>query len=508
MLLACILLAVGFRIVALDHLPGINGDEAYNGTKAVMSMRGGEISLRTGSGLLPDPLSLVLSWGVHALFGISFWVLRLPVVLWGILTIAVVFLTARRIWGPQVALTCAALTSTLPTHIVYSRFFWEPSQSPLVCTLWLFAALTRRLWLVLALGALAVIVHPTNAFLLPLVVAPFLDFRELNARLKTASRVRRLAVKIGIPACLGTSLVLVLLLYGRDHRLFDRFHDAWTHLTSLASWGEFVDKYPGLLDGSTVYQYLVGPLSASAHALHRLGFVLFWVVPVALGLYLGDRKLRILAASLLAALVVFLGIAGPGAVSPTVERYALWMTVPHVLIVALAWEAIAQDLRRPWVSHAAALVVCAVFLASFSVQYFDRLRVSNSVTENAFATAQVEPKQQAFAIIEKHIRPGAHPRILAEDWWTYWALKYLSLGSRKAHYQVSILDASWDNRFPRDFTLSSRPVESPDVFLVGYVGGSLERTARERWPKLKREVVSGYGNRSVLAVLGVGLENH
>jgi hypothetical protein len=267
-----------------------------------------------------------------------------------------------------------------------------------------------------------------------------------------------------------------------------------------------VSKYPGLVDGTTVYQYIVGPLSATTLTLHRAGFVLLWVIPVGFALYLGDRKLRIFTASLLAALVAFLGIAGPDAVSPSVERYALWMTVPHILIGALAWETIAQHLRKPWAAHAVALLVCTAFLASFSIQYFYRLRASNSVTENAFATAGIEPKQQAFAVIEEHVRPGTHPRILAEDWWTYWAVKYLSLGSVKAKYEVSIFDAGWDSRFPRDFTLPEKPVESPDVFLVGYVGGALESTVRDRWPEFKSTNVIGYGDRSVLAVMGLGLQ--
>jgi hypothetical protein len=505
MLLACIALGAVYRIVALGHLPGINGDEAYLGTKAMMSMSGGEISLRTGSGLLADPFSLTLSWIVHALFGVSFWTLRLPVVICGILTIAVIFIVARQIWGPKVALTCAALASALPTHIVYSRFFWEPSQSPLVCTLWLYAAMTRRIWLVLLLGCLAAVVHPTNAFMLPIVVSPFLQFAEVRAWLGTRSRTRRLAVKIGVLVCIGASLILVLLLYGKNPQFVDRLRGAQDRVTSAANWWEFATKYPGLMDGSTMYEYIVGPLSARARTLHRLGFVLLWAVPVVLSLCLGNRKLLYFVGSLVVSLVIFFAIAGPGAVSPNSERYALWMTVPHLLIGAIAWEHIAQRLQRPWTAHATAWLVCCALLASFSVQYFHRLHVSNSVTENAFATADVEPKQQAFALIEKHVQQDGLPRILAEDWWTYWALKYLSLGSHKAHYEVSILDTNWDTRFPRDFTLAPKPVNSANVFLVGYVGGALDGAVQSRWPMMQRKVISGYGARPVLAVFGLGL---
>ena len=82
---ALIAASIGLRLVGLGHLPGINGDEAYLGTKVVLFLRGEDISLLTGTSLPPDPISFLLSALLHALGPISFVTLRLPSVISGAL---------------------------------------------------------------------------------------------------------------------------------------------------------------------------------------------------------------------------------------------------------------------------------------------------------------------------------------------------------------------------------------------------------------------------------------
>src|SRR5262245_54113061 len=98
-LLACIGAAVFFRFRALDHLPGINGDEAYLGTKSWLTLHGVSMPLRTNSGMIPDPISLGLSWLVHLFVDPSPWALRLPVAIVGVLTIVAAYFIVRRLWG-------------------------------------------------------------------------------------------------------------------------------------------------------------------------------------------------------------------------------------------------------------------------------------------------------------------------------------------------------------------------------------------------------------------------
>ena len=183
-LVVCVAIGVFFRFDALDHLPGINGDEAELGVKSWLTLHGQSMQLRTSSGTIPDPISLGLSWIVHLVVDPSPWALRLPAAIVGVATILAAFLIARRRWGRDVGVAAAALTACLPPLVMYSRFLWEPSQSPLACALWLFAAYSGSVFGFALAGTLAILVHPTNIFLLPMVTLVMLMGTDWRARIR------------------------------------------------------------------------------------------------------------------------------------------------------------------------------------------------------------------------------------------------------------------------------------------------------------------------------------
>jgi hypothetical protein len=193
-------------------------------------------------------------------------------------------------------------------------------------------------------------------------------------------------------------------------------------------------------------------------------------------------------------------VAGPQALVPNSERYALWMLTPHCLVTAVAWHHVALHLRQQkWLSLAAALT-CGAWLLSFQYQYFLEILLHNSVTENAFATGPTEPKQAAFEAIVQQQRDRRVTRIYTEDWWTYWALKYLSL-AREEIFEVTILDTPWSHRYPVDFLLSPLDERTTRAFYVGYATGDLVRRIGERNPSMQRIDIAGYANRKILTVL-------
>ncbi|MGE5786771.1 MAG: glycosyltransferase family 39 protein, partial [Myxococcales bacterium] len=139
MVLLGVVIAVSllFRVVGLNHLPGINGDEGYLGVKIVLFLRGEPISMKTGTDLYGDPISFVISGALHSLFGVSFWTLRLTTVITGTLNVILLYWCLRRLLGGAVASVTAAITACMPLALAYSRFFWERSQSLLVLSSWL-----------------------------------------------------------------------------------------------------------------------------------------------------------------------------------------------------------------------------------------------------------------------------------------------------------------------------------------------------------------------------------
>lgn len=493
-----------FRVVGLDHLPGVNGDEGYLGVKVVLFLRGDPISLKTGTDLYGDPISLGISCLLHSLFGISFWTLRLTTVLTGVLNVWLLYACARRFYGGAVASVTAAIAACMPTAIAYSRFFWEPSQSPLVASAWLYAALSRRIGLTIVLGALAIVVHPTNVFLSPVIFIPYLQhFAHLIRQHREGAPTGRMTplTKGLLTAIPLFSVLLVLAQLYHDHsRVLDAVAKIGDRITNEESFREFLGHYPGLFTGGTVYAYIVRPLTVSEKSWFDAAFLALFVLPVLLSIILDWRKLSGLVLGLLLALGAFYLIAGPEAIAPNSERYALWMISPHCLIAAIAWQHLAgRCTKQHWLTWFTAMA-CGAWLLTFYTHYFRQLMQTNSETELAFGTGSREPKQLAIETILRQSHDQRLTRIYTEDWWTYWALKYLALGEPEA-IEVTIYEQGWDRRFPVDFLLDPLDETKTRAFYVGYTGGSLVRKLSNEKHGLHRIDIEGFGGKRLITVL-------
>jgi 4-amino-4-deoxy-L-arabinose transferase-like glycosyltransferase len=159
------------RTAEITSVPGINGDEAFTAAKALLWLRGEPMSLRTGSGLFPDPVSFGQLVGLHLLWSPSLWLIRAPAVLSGLASVAIAFYLGRRLWGTRTAIALAVLFACLPAHLAYARLGWEPADTPLAAVLVLTSALLWHWSATLALFVLALLVHPTNVFLGPIALA-------------------------------------------------------------------------------------------------------------------------------------------------------------------------------------------------------------------------------------------------------------------------------------------------------------------------------------------------
>jgi hypothetical protein len=462
LLVSCIAVAIAFRVAAIDHIPGINGDEAYLGTQAYLLLHGGGMTLLTGSGLLPDPISLALSALLHLVMRPSVMALRLPTVLIGAATIGVAYDLSRRLWGREVALLAAAFVAVLPAHIAYSRFFWEPSQSPFVCMLWLYAACARKPIAMFALALLAVMIHPTNIFLAPVIAV-------LCCGQVTTWRRREWLF--------GAGSAVLLLLY---------LHEVPRAAAAVNHTLAFVTTYPGVVTGASVYAYIVGALSPAVWTAHRLAYLAFFCAPVAVSLVRDRARVGAAVVGLLAALAIFYGVAGAGAVMPHTERYAMWMTIPHCLIAAIA---LAHVCGEKW-AKAAAAAICAFGLFDFQQHYFARFTAENSTSHKTFLSGPVEPKESAVAWIAAHHDPARAVRVICDDWWSYYPIKYLSL-AQPERWQVTIPDQAWSSLYPRDFIL---PESNVQTFWVS----SAERPATHQ--EALQERISGYAGRAILDV--------
>jgi 4-amino-4-deoxy-L-arabinose transferase-like glycosyltransferase len=125
------LLALLLRVAALDRVPyTLGGDEAWHGLLA-RQVLAGELRNPFTMGYMSMPTLFYwpLSWSLW-LVGNGVTGLRLPAVLVGTVTVPVLYLFARELWGRRTALLSALFLACYDYHIHYSRLgannVWDP----------------------------------------------------------------------------------------------------------------------------------------------------------------------------------------------------------------------------------------------------------------------------------------------------------------------------------------------------------------------------------------------
>src|SRR5688500_10239541 len=121
--------AVGMRIWQLDHVPGINGDEAWYGIQAMRLLNGEAVAWQTPTNNVLNPLFFVPLTALHMIASPSAALLRWPSALSGILALVLNYVLCRRTFDRPTALVTTVLLAVLPVNIAYSRFGWDTSQT-------------------------------------------------------------------------------------------------------------------------------------------------------------------------------------------------------------------------------------------------------------------------------------------------------------------------------------------------------------------------------------------
>ncbi len=422
------LLALWFRFRSLGNIPGLNGDEAWYGVTAWGIVHHGQVTIRTPTGNTLNPLLFGPLLLLHACFKPSIVLLRGVAAASGLLALGLNWWLCRRLFDRPTAIISTLVLALLPIDIAYSRFAWDASQSLLVTLpVWYFSLAAVRFparqgrYTAAAIVALlaAVVVHPTNVFT-AVVLAASLAARWRQFRIDP----RRLTVL----ALAALSLTLWGVYLVRMHSNVGG-EGPIGHLVQLLHPGggpSFAVLYANLFSGETAYVYISG-----AHSwLHwGAGSLLVWGVLLAAAWRLwqqGNAADRVLVAGWLLQLAAFLLLAGPEAMAPGQERYAICLIAPAVILAARGaalWWSDAGRLRTPAI--ALALAAAWFVAADFHRHYFGFIEQTGGQAHLAFRTAAVEPKQAALDYILKHRAAGV-TWIVADGWWSYWPLRYLS----------------------------------------------------------------------------------
>lgn len=479
--------AIALRAWGLGHLPGINGDEAWFGVQ-MQELRSGQPAWRTPTGNPLNPFHAGPVFLLQLFFEPRFWILRLPALLTGIALPPLTFLLVRRVCDETTGLLAAILAAGLPVNVVYSRLGWDPSQSALAALLVLFCAARRSAWGLAAALLVAVVVHPTNVFLVPVALCVMVGAVLGEADGERRERWRALAP---LAAVVLPAVAFVLLASRGGARAF---RGVFERLFDAGAWAQLALGSSRLLSGVSVYEFVAGPLGPAATLAHDVGAaaLLLSVLPAGIWLLWRRRDWRSLAwpVGLLLGLVVFFVVAGPSRFEPRRTRHVLWLVTPATLAFAVCARALLPGSRARRAGLAAALVLAAACLASAARYVLVSVIETGGEAALAFRTAAVEPKARALDIVLRDARGAA--TILAEDWWLFWPLRYRAA----AHEGVSV----WAMRFEghRD---DVRQVLESGGYAVGFVGGRIHRYVYWSYRKQVREwIVDDYGGRPLLGV--------
>jgi hypothetical protein len=493
LLLATLGAAVALRLYGLDHLPGINADEAVFPVHASEWMGGVPLSeLRTGTNLPMNPLFFGLVALIQFCLPTSLWTLRLAALTHSLLSVALGFVLFRK-RGLTFAVVFATLLAVLPIQLGYARLAWDPTAVPTALVLALAAATRgRSIETALAFG-LCLWVHPATAFAAPILLTPLILRKwpcKADGSLLAPSK-EALAI-----AALGSALAVALFsqLVARDAlptpvlaalrgelpaKVFER-------LTSLGSALEFARLYADFLAGPTIYRYVTGSMPELAATLHLAAAVVLLgacVLPALVRLPAATKRTdRAVALGLGLSLVGAYLVGGLPVLAPHTERYGMFLVVPSCYVLAACIEAYAVTPVRAALARLGTAGLGATLLASFGTYFLAALHQADPARHNTFRSGAVDPKQRAFEQILAWRSPDRIGVVRAEDWWLYWPLRYLA--GAGGELRVSIDGARWDYRFPADFMVPELDPEDTDVFGVAWAGSdfdaSLARDARER----------------------------
>ena len=352
---------------------------------------------------------------------------------------------------------------------------------------------TRARWSAIGLIALvaAFLVHPTNVFVAPwLVVGLALAWSD---RLKVAWTRNR-------GACVGIAVVCIILGTTAAARWWPRIAG---HVISSENYAAFTNDLAALFSGVTVYEYIsgtLGPHARNATDARTTEIALTFVTTFIAGLIAWAYYRRIrrgrstldiaLAIAWVSCVVAFFLVAGPEAIRPNFERYAICLIAPTVALAARGLHWWMQPSTRFSIATAPLLIVLAwTSLFVFKRQYFDEFANHGGNSHRTFHTAATEPKQAALALVLERSPANEQVRISTSEWWLYWPLRYLAY----AHDHVTVeLQSAADSDAIDEQRLPDREhwlVEFAEEEAGWRLKRSLDKHSREQPDQVERHTI-------------------
>jgi len=423
------LFAVAFwaRVSSIETAPLPDGDEAWYGVQVEHLLQGKPFAVRTGNGNPLNPFHSGLQVPLLWAFPPSFWILRVPAVLAGVLAVVLMYVLMARVLDRTTALIAAGLLAAMPVAVFYSRVGYDVSQTPLFNVLAFYYAFKgHRGGLLLAFLA-CWLSHPTNLFLLPMLATVFLvqrlrrhpgdPARGLRSAMVTLAVVGAVTLAVGVPAFRrhAPQATPGQAVGGR----FQFFVDfAKLHLCL----GYYPSPFPSVdLSARIFWGVVVGALVLGSALLIRRRQ---W-----------DRLA--LVGGVIAGVAAFRLATRPGIIDNASARYGLFLVVPTILALSCLLRSLIVAPAGGWRRAARGLQFATLLAAGWALMlgvYVNLLREAAGPGESlrTFRVDEPNPFAVVLSVLEDDLARAQPSRrvVVANDWWTSRPLQFLASGRR------------------------------------------------------------------------------
>ncbi len=486
-----LIIGISFRGLWLENIPGINGDEAWYG----LQLRASDpIAWHTPTGNILNPFHMIPLALFQWIFPDGFLALRLPALLSQLTFILAGWILLRKTVGATPALIFAIVSAGTPHLIAYSRFGWDTSHSALATMLIIYFTLEQKWKLMLLTQCFALIIHPSNIFIVPI----WIIYSLWKVYPSGDKNIKYFWVALGMLMIISLLLATILMTNQNFNFIIIEKYQWFTRVLDLRVLKDLAIKFGELMSGITIYGYIVGPVSESTRNIH-LSIFYFVIIPIitygCLILAIKKDYLPIVfSTGIIAAIFCLYWVSGEPPYRFGYERYRQFLFAPFLVVFSYCLGNI-PSLKKHSINIYIAIIISCAGLLSFWNNYFTPFFQTGGNSFLTFRTALIEPKKQVFEImLEKGLLSSKNPIMVTEDWWLTMPLKYLS-SKYPAVKVVGSYEVGNDNLYVQN-------ILEKNGFVVGFIHGIFdELLQKQRFPfNVERIIIRDYSERPLIII--------
>ncbi len=445
-----LLISLFYRFWKLGVIPGANADEywLFYHFKDILNDRSSDLLTPTGRPLaFPYAMAAYFS---DLIFPGTFWTLRVPAAVSGVLTIIAAFFFLNKTHSIFAATAASVLIAVIPINIVFSRLGWEYGFIGLASLLITGFSLKGRWFFCLISMLFGMSLHPILVFLSPMCL--LLASYDLWTKYTFRISVKIMATSIIITAPVIGVAVFCLTSDVMKAVVFSKLSSIMENLLSVERWGLFYENLFRMLSYDIVidrvgFSYMDSILNGKS-----LSILFLTITIIACFRMYRQRNLRLLIFSggvFLSILSLYVS-TGLLTVSRPYERYGLFLIVPIIICISVFIDHLCHTRKTRQICLLLLIAGAWLSVYEFNRLYFRTFELTGGNVHPTYKTGPVEPKIAAVQWIVEDYNSGVfknsnreRPVVFTHDWRTYWPIDYVT--QQKSVKLIQMTETQWTN---------------------------------------------------------------